>query len=372
MPVISISVQNRQAIQTDSTPYICGNGDYEVKFAFDSEWDAFPVKTARFQSEGWFTDVLFRGDGCPVPALDHIRQLEVGVYAGNIQTTTPARVYVQPGIRTVWGSPEEPAPSVYDQIMDAFRDTGVTLRQTQEGAELTVRHLGGVSTAFVRHSEVYVGPGEMPEGYVVQVDPTGNPAILKVRNYDGTALVIPAIQGEKGEKGDKGDPGPQGPKGDAGENLVRVINGVLPDSEGNLLLTPEDLQAVARKGSTMEGNLNLNGWNVTGLGTPADSGDAASKAYVDGKHRILEVVLLPASWSGDSAPYSQTVALEGILESDSPHYGVVLSGTTEEKLARKEAFGYIDQLETADGAITFTCLEDKPEVSLTIQLEVNR
>lgn len=88
-------------------------------------------------------------------------------------------------------------------------------------------------------------------------------------------------------------------------------------------------------------------------------------------HKVVIVNLPSSGWTGGD-PYVQSIAVNGITETDSPHYGVVLSGTTEEKLARKEAFGYIDQLETADGAITFTCLEDKPEVSLTIQLEVNR
>lgn len=371
MPVIAISVQNKIAVQTDSTAYVCGNGDYSIQFSFDSAWDEFPVKTARFQGDGSFTDVLFRGDVCPVPALDHIRKLEVGVYAGNIQTTTPAKVFVKAGIRSVWGSPDDPQPSVYDQIMDAFRDTGLTLRQLEDGAELTVHYLGGVSTAFVRHSEIYVGPGEIPEGYVVQIDPTADTAILKLRNLDGTTVVIPAIQGEKGEKGEKGDPGPQGPKGDAGENLVRCVNGMTPDEAGNLTLSPENILAVSKQGDTLEGPLELSGNRITGLGAPTDSGDAASKAYVDGRH-LTPTLSLSLEWEGGTAPYTQSVAVEGILETDNPHYGLVLSGTTEQMLAQKEAFGYIDELKTADGLVTFTCLEDKPAVVLTIQLEVNR
>lgn len=95
---------------------------------------------------------------------------------------------------------------------------------------------------------------------------------------------------------------------------------------------------------------------------------AAPKVYVDGKHFEATVTLLASGWAG--TPYTQTIAVEGILATDKPHYGVVLSGDT--KLEQKEAFALVDDLDTEDGSITFTCLEDKPEVDLTVQLEVNR
>ena len=59
----------------------------------------------------------------------------------------------------------------------------------------------------------------------------------------------------------------------------------------------------------------------------------------------------------------------GILSTDRPHYGVVY---TENWAAEKEAFAFIDVLDTVDGAVIFTCIEEKPEADLTIQMEVNR
>ena len=100
------------------------------------------------------------------------------------------------------------------------------------------------------------------------------------------------------------------------------------------------------------------------------AGDAltGAKDYTDSKHMTAEVTLLASGWS-DAAPYSQTVAVQGILATDQPHYGVVYSENWE---AEKEAFALVDELDTSDGSVTFTCYEEKPGADLTIQMEVNR
>ena len=127
-----------------------------------------------------------------------------------------------------------------------------------------------------------------------------------------------------------------------------------------------------KSGGTMTGPIAMGGNKVTGMGDPEASGDGASKGYVDGKHFLATVSLPAASWAGDVAPYTQTVAVPGMLETDTPHYGVVYSGTAEEKTAQKEGFSLVDDLDTAAGSVTFTCFEEKPAVDLTVQLEVNR
>lgn len=127
-----------------------------------------------------------------------------------------------------------------------------------------------------------------------------------------------------------------------------------------------------KSGGTMTGAIAMGGNKVTGVGVPEDSGDAANKGYVDGKHFLTTLALPAASWAGGAAPYTQTVAVGGILETDRPHYGVVYSGTAEEKAAQKEGFALVDDLDTADGSVTFVCFEEAPGVDLTVQLEVNR
>lgn len=130
-----------------------------------------------------------------------------------------------------------------------------------------------------------------------------------------------------------------------------------------------------RKGMAMQGNINMNGNSLSGIKTPETADDAANKgyvdSYVDSKHFFRDVTLTVSGWSAD-APYKQTVTAQGITEEDRPIYGVVLSADAAIATAEKEAFAMVDDLDTGANVVTFTCLEDKPEVALTIQMEVNR
>lgn len=103
----------------------------------------------------------------------------------------------------------------------------------------------------------------------------------------------------------------------------------------------------------------------------AGEAEANAKTYADSLHQVIPVAVPVSGWS-EEEPFTQTIEVEGILETDTPHWGVVLSGEKDTKIAQKEAFALVDELDTADGSVTFTCLENKPEVDLTIQMEVNR
>ena len=103
----------------------------------------------------------------------------------------------------------------------------------------------------------------------------------------------------------------------------------------------------------------------------AENAEKNAKDYAGSLHKLLTVAVPASGWSA-SAPYTQTVAVEGILGTDTPHYSVAYSADTETALAQKEAFAMVDDLDTSNGSVKFTCFEEKPEVNLTILLEVNR
>jgi hypothetical protein len=71
---------------------VCGNSDYVIEFAFDSEWDEHTDKVARFVIGNHYENVSFIGTTCPVPVITNTTSISVGVYAGNLCTTTPATI----------------------------------------------------------------------------------------------------------------------------------------------------------------------------------------------------------------------------------------------------------------------------------------
>lgn len=72
---------------------ICGNDDYQVQFALDSEWDGLAAK-ARFRWNGKHQDVPIVDGLAAVPRISNANEVKVGVYSedGSLQTTTAARV----------------------------------------------------------------------------------------------------------------------------------------------------------------------------------------------------------------------------------------------------------------------------------------
>lgn len=78
------------------------------------------------------------------------------------------------------------------------------------------------------------------------------------------------------------------------------------------------------------------------------------------------------TWTGSAAPYTQTVAVSGLLAIDRPHVAPVYSATNATAIAQREAWACVSKAEAGADAIIFTCFEDKPETAIPIQIEVMR
>lgn len=90
---IDITVNNKTAtVTTPNARIVCGNSDYTITFSFSPEWDKYEQKTARFIYADRYEDKNFTGNVCECPIISNAREVKIGVYAGEISTTTPARV----------------------------------------------------------------------------------------------------------------------------------------------------------------------------------------------------------------------------------------------------------------------------------------
>ena len=125
MKDLHIVVNNKIATyQKRDGDIVCGNNDYQIVFAFDKEWDNHATKTARFIWNDTYTDVVFDGNICPVPIITNATSCEVGVFAGNLATTTPAKIGCIKSILCGGGMPASPSDDVYAQIMQRLNNVG--------------------------------------------------------------------------------------------------------------------------------------------------------------------------------------------------------------------------------------------------------
>lgn len=166
-----------------------------------------------------------------------------------------------------------------------------------------------------------------------------------------------------------------------GSGAVSSVAGVSPDAAGNVTLTAADVGALAVSGGDVTGEIRMNGQPISGLNDPTEDTQAARKGYVDAakeeakaytdSKRKTWTATITTTWSG-SGPYTQSVAVPGILASDMPHITPVYSSDNATALAQKEAWACVSNAVTEANTITFACFEDKPATAIPIQIEVMR
>lgn len=124
MPEINIMIKNKIATKSNNVTYICDNSDYVINFDFDGEWDAYDTKTARFAYGGQYTDIVFVGNQCNIPVITNTYAFHIGVFAGDLHTTTPVRVPCRKSILSGASTHVDPTPDVYDQLMELIKGLG--------------------------------------------------------------------------------------------------------------------------------------------------------------------------------------------------------------------------------------------------------
>lgn len=219
MPNICISVKNKIAVHTDRQWYVCGNSDYTAVFEFDHEWDEYETKTARFRYNHSHEDVVFKGNVAKIPVITNTNEFEVGVFAGDLHTTTPAMVLCEKSILCGDGTPVDPAPSVYDQIMELLKSTKETDPTVPDWAKAANK------PTYTAEEVGAIGNDALPTAIdtaLAQAKASGQfdgaPGKDGKNGVDGKdgAPGADGAQGPKGDTGPKGDKGAPGEKGDKG------------------------------------------------------------------------------------------------------------------------------------------------------------
>lgn len=119
MKTLHISVADKIATyQARDGEIVCGNSDYQIQFAFDSEWDSYTAKTAVFKWNFQYIEVPFTGDTCAVPIIRNATSITVGVYAGDLCTTTEATIGTKRSVLCNMGEHADPPEDVYNQLME--------------------------------------------------------------------------------------------------------------------------------------------------------------------------------------------------------------------------------------------------------------
>lgn len=145
---------------------------------------------------------------------------------------------------------------------------------------------------------------------------------------------------------------------------VAALQGKFDDlaREGAVYDTIEDSNLdviLGSDGTPIEGRAILGG-TISGSGASGDT-----------DHLTPIVVLTAEGWT-DAVPYTQTVPVTGVTSNDNPHVSLVVSDDIETGLAQEEAYSMITKGIATGGSIVFMCYSDKPEIPLTLQIEVIR
>lgn len=174
------------------------------------------------------------------------------------------------------------------------------------------------------------------------------------------------------------------------------VNGVLVSGASTLVAEKQihvsnvGLNAVVAKDcSTVSANRFAGTGNKSGLkaeqggvivygshGLTSTNGDSTASGGRIGNgsgNFSLKLTLNPASWTGTSAPYTQTISAAGVLATDEPIVDVYLQNVDNTSAASViEAWSYIGRITTTQGFITAYCYTTKPTVSIPINVKVVR
>lgn len=224
MKTLRINVKDKIAnfFQRDGV-IVCGNKGYTIAFTFDEEWEEYTTKTARFIWNGKYYDQQFTDNECPVPVINDTTNVTVGVYAGDLKTTTPAEIPCL--ISILCGNPE-----VIEGNIKEYRDIA---QQAAEEAQQAAAEAKQAATAVVHPT---IGVEEIEGGHRLTINDADGEKTFDVMDGEGGgtegldgATFTPSVsaEGVLSWTNDKGlmNPDPINIKGAPGADGTNGTNG---------------------------------------------------------------------------------------------------------------------------------------------------
>lgn len=178
-----------------------------------------------------------------------------------------------------------------------------------------------------------------------------------------------------------------GEKGDKGENGNDGNDGFSPTVTATVVSNGVDITIVDKNGTQQVGIRNgtdgANGADgKSAYQSAVDNGFEGSEedwlTSLKGKDGVTTIQTSKADktctftaegWSS-VVPYTQTVAVEGITESLNPRIDLKVSENVATGKKEEIAFSYFTRVTTGEGILTAYCYETKPDIDVTIMIEV--
>ncbi len=123
MPELRIRICGKTASAEGDPLIICGNSDYTAVFLFDTDRNAADRQAHFSFFRGGVQHLLtvpFTGAVCPVPVLHGVSEVEIGVSAGQLCTSTPARIPCAESITCLPAADRPPQSDLYDEMTAAI------------------------------------------------------------------------------------------------------------------------------------------------------------------------------------------------------------------------------------------------------------
>ena len=180
---IKFNVHNQIIKRTDTNRVVADSRNYlYAAFNFSEEWTG--TKTAIFKNGDVVKHVILENDECLVPwEVIKSGKLTVSVFCGDLITADEETVYILQSGYEYGGAPQDPSPTVYEQIITMLNE---------------------IETGGIPDDKIAAAVQAYLEAHPVE----------SLTEEDVQRIVTEYVEAHKeelkGDKGDKGDPGAEG------------------------------------------------------------------------------------------------------------------------------------------------------------------